>query len=244
MSMSQYLTGIKYLDLKIFAELDDISIMRYLSTNSNLYTDKNIEFIFGKRYPDLIKYRDFGENVKALYVRMLKYIGLLKEKYNFIYKSGNPVIQYEILQDRRGPDPLRILHDAIAIGNLELLEYAISKGAEIDAYGHLNIVKYFIQNGFVDIGTETEPLEAAIVKNHLHIVKFLMENKGNLSILDFYPHEINGIHFVINLAIEHGHTKIFKYLVSKTEIGKENYSHYLNLAMNHNRLKIVQYLKI
>lgn len=215
-------TGMKDVDLFIAEKLDDVSAMRFLMTIPELYTEKNIAFIFGKRYPDLIRYRKEGESLKALYLRMLLYIRLLKEEFDIIYNSGNPEETYILLEEQLNgkkyfsrQDIKNLLFTAAKIGNLEIIKYFTVEPNIISAYSGKNMLEYAIEGG------------------HLHIVKYLLENKlANASVDD------------LTMAISLLHLPIIKYLVeiAKVDIHYDN-DEPLRLAGLIKKGPVVKYIK-
>lgn len=126
------------------------------------------------------------------------------------------------------------LHVAAAHGHLEIVEYLINAGIDVNAEGgtfstntlerattkgHLDIAKYLIsRNVEMDISEpDRNPLFAAIYGGHLEIVKLLVEKKINISIK--YSSEIMEHMDAYSFAIERGQTEIAEYL--KQEMNEE-----------------------
>ncbi|MGD7007018.1 ankyrin repeat domain-containing protein [Metabacillus sp. 84] len=119
------------------------------------------------------------------------------------------------------------LHVAAAHGHLEIVEYLINAGLDINAQGgtfstnalerasakgHLDIADYLIsKNVEIDISEpDRNPLFAAIYGGHLEIVKLLVENNINISIK--YTGETMKDMDAYAFAIERGQTEIAEYL--------------------------------
>ncbi|MFP9131372.1 ankyrin repeat domain-containing protein [Niallia sp. BSM11] len=119
------------------------------------------------------------------------------------------------------------LHVATAHGHLEIVEYLINAGIDINAQGgtfstnaleraiakgHLDIADYLIsKNVEIDISEpDRNPLFAAIYGGHLEIVKLLVENNINISIK--YTGETMKDMDAYAFAIERGQTEIAEYL--------------------------------
>jgi ankyrin repeat protein len=147
---------------KIAENADDKTALRILSSNKDLYNDKYFYIIFNKRYPQLLQYKLSEENdeegYKEFYLRMLEAIGLLKEKYNFIYEKGNPQFFLQLLENN--PTPNSLLHDGVTFNSYRLVKMAIEKGADVNLEGgyaltwairrnDLNMIKYLLENGAI-----------------------------------------------------------------------------------------------
>lgn len=119
------------------------------------------------------------------------------------------------------------LHVAAAHGHLEIVEYLINAGIDVNAEGgtfstnalerattkgHLDIAKYLIcRNVEMDISEpDRNPLFAAIYGGHLDIVKLLVEKNINISIK--YSGESMEDMDAYSFAIERGQTEIAEYL--------------------------------
>jgi len=80
-----------YMSIAHMAE--DREVLLMLSTNRYFNDPRFFKEILERRYPLLIPFRKEGEDWKSLYVRMIKYIALLKEEYGVDYipsKTFNP----------------------------------------------------------------------------------------------------------------------------------------------------------
>ncbi|MFS0558037.1 ankyrin repeat domain-containing protein [Brevibacillus sp. 179-C9.3 HS] len=124
------------------------------------------------------------------------------------------------------------LHVASAHGHLEIVEYLINAGIDINAQGgtfstnsleraaakgHLDIAQYLINHN-VEIDTsepERNPLFAAIYGGHFEIVRLLVENNIDISIK--YSGENMKDMDAYAFAIERGETGIAKYLKQKLD---------------------------
>lgn len=122
------------------------------------------------------------------------------------------------------------LHVAAAHGHLEIVEYLINAGLDVNAKGgtfstnaleratakgQLDIAKYLIsKNVEIDISEpDRNPLFAAIYGGHLEIVKLLVENNIDISIK--YSGETMKDMDAYAFAIERGQTEIAEYLKLK-----------------------------
>ena len=207
----------------------------------------------------------------------MDYITLLKEKYNYNYTFGNAEKQYNIFQSTFGiPDHNTVLlWEASKKGELALVIEAFSniKSSNIKEiaferavkWGHLDIVKYLVENG-IDIHTQNDQaLKYACIHGRLEVVKYLIENgadiskvyennmavlievanNGYLNVIKYLLEIINSTEYsemILLTACVKGHLNMVKYLVEKgTNI------HFLNeqslwSACQQGHLDIVKYL--
>lgn len=124
------------------------------------------------------------------------------------------------------------LHIAAAHGQLEIVEYLINAGLEVNAEGgtfstnaleraaskgYLDIVQYLInQNIEMDTSEpDRNPLFAAIYGGNLEIVKLLVENDIDISIK--YSGENMKDMDAFAFAVERGQTEIAEYLKQKLD---------------------------
>ncbi|MFI8716232.1 ankyrin repeat domain-containing protein [Brevibacillus brevis] len=124
------------------------------------------------------------------------------------------------------------LHVAAAHGHLDIIEYLINGGIDINAQGgtfstnaleratakgHLDIVEYLISHN-IEVDTsepERNPLFAAIYGGHFEIVKLLVDNNVDISIK--YTGDNMTDMDAYAFAIERGETEIAKYLKQKLD---------------------------
>ncbi|EMI9087804.1 MULTISPECIES: ankyrin repeat domain-containing protein [Bacillus] len=124
------------------------------------------------------------------------------------------------------------LHVAAKKGHLEIVEYLINKGIDIDAKGgtfdasalnlaagegHLEIVKYLIETGAeLDVSlAKRNPLFGAIYGGHKEVVEFLVEKGIDISIR--YTGESIKNMDAYEYAREFGQTEIAEYLKRKMD---------------------------
>lgn len=125
------------------------------------------------------------------------------------------------------------LHVAAAHGNLEIVEYLINTGIDINAKGgtfstnalerattkgHLDIAEYLIsRNVEMDISEpDRNPLFAAIYGGHFEIVKLLVKN--NIDIFIKYTGDTMKDMDAYAFAIERGQLEIAEYLRRKMDV--------------------------
>lgn len=124
------------------------------------------------------------------------------------------------------------LHVATAHGHLEIVQYLIRTGIDVNAQGgtfstnaleraaakgHTDIAKYLINHNIeIDISEpDRNPLFAAIYNGHFEMVKLLVENHINISIT--YSGENTKEMDAYEFAIERGRIEIAEYLKQKVD---------------------------
>lgn len=85
------------------------------------------------------------------------------------------------------------LHQACISGNLDITQYLIKRGADINAQNH----------------QENTPLHLAAEKNHFKIVKFLVEKGASPNLKNFRGHVP-----ALNSLVERSETNIIRYLIN------------------------------
>ncbi len=177
---------------------DDREIINMLRVNKKfaqkLEDDAFFKKVLDRKYPHLVKFKKERETWKHLYLRMIKYIALLNEKFDIPYldvEDYNPeefyntysksqYILYEVLK--------RLLENG---GNYEVLERLLDRFMEKYKNSKINVKKSLddllsnaVQSG--DLKTVTILLEKgaddyeillieSAFADHLNIVKFIME---------------------------------------------------------------------
>lgn len=186
------LSGNKDVDREILSKIDDKELLKICSIDK--YTWNTVcddEFLRRRllaKYPEIEKYKLKKETWKRFFLRAIRYIALMKEKFQFEYKSGNFKKQYKLLNRTKNKKALyrntEILYIAVKEGDLDLVKYAVNNGASVRAH----------RNG---------PLREAATRGDLDMVKFLVENGANI-------HEN-----ILQYAIENERDEIVQYLIEK-----------------------------
>ena len=180
---------------------DDREIINMLLVNKKfagkLSDDKFFEQIVRKRYPLLVEFKNEHESWKYFYLRMIKYIHLLKEKYGIPYlkiEHYNPQDFYNKNDPNGG---LMILYRAIKLilengGHSDILEDLLDRFIK-DGAGYseksikaslndffnnieaddLRNITILINKGADDFETL---LSTATFFDHFDIIKFVLEN--------------------------------------------------------------------
>ena len=150
------------------------------------------------------------------------------------------------------------LHCACYFGDLQIVEYLISKGADLYAKdndenivihyssigGHLPIVQYLIEKQNVDINIKgwngKTPLHLACLEGHHNIAEYLISKGANINAKDTIGD------YAIHYASKGGHLPIVQYFIEQQnvdiDIKGSNEMTPLHLACLRGHLQIVQYL--
>lgn len=158
---------------------DDRDIINMLSVNKKFSDEELFERIMKRKYPDLIRFRRVNETWKQLFVRMVYYISLLKEKYEVDYFSGL------FLPDvfRKGLNSIYIIIEAAAkVGNLEVVKKFINSNSKLFSLtlitavrnNQINVVKYLLSQKpeqAITVGS------LAASSGHIGIIQYLLESQ-------------------------------------------------------------------
>ena len=154
-------------------ELDDVDeikkrqYLQYLKANTkSKYGNSALVYAIAEKSQNVIKYlsqladydinfsNNYGENA----LMMAAFTGNLPLVKLLIERRGG-----QVQQDGWSP-----IHYAVIHGNLEVVRFLLSKGAEVDAL----------------TPSETTPLMLAIRYGHIHVVKLLLDKGADLSALN------------------------------------------------------------
>ena len=149
-----------------------------------------------------------------------------------------------------------VLYYAYEEDNLPIVEYLISKGANIEVKdkdgatplhyscinGHLQITAYLISKGIIieekdHIGRT--PLHLACSKGHFSIVEYLISKGANIEVRD------NNCMSPLHFACKNGHIQIVEYLISKgtnLEAKDKNEKTPLHYVCENGHLPVVEFL--
>ena len=191
---------------------DDRDVINMLSVNRKFNDEKLFEKIMTKRYPELIKEKKKDESWKSLFLRIVYYVSLLKERHKIPYFPGLNIVslftefprrrrthQIGIAAAREGnveilklmnfdPETLifqQVLEEAVRKGRLNVIEFLLpnkiqaaeSLGMYAAVNGKLDIVKYIINNKFVNNQQINRIFEFAQNNDQHEIANWIMENK-------------------------------------------------------------------
>jgi hypothetical protein len=248
------LSGIRDVDRVILSELDDRELLKVCSidryTWNKVCDDAYLRRRLLAKYPQIEIYKRENESWKRFFLRAVRYIALMKEKYGYDYTFGDFVKQNKILKSSINKNKLskdKVLITSAEEGELALVIWSLNSGANVHPggeaalifatrNGYLEIIRYLLEKG-ADIHIQDDlPLEEAIVAGNLEIIKYLVEHGANINLIDYY-----GDNIALIKAIRFGSLEIVKYLVE--HIPNINLIFPINLAKREGRSEIVKYLK-
>ena len=210
------ITENKDLDREIFNRLKDEEVIKVWNLNRKIYYDVFDDAYVRRRlkkYPGIEKYKKKEESWKRFFVRATRSISKLKDTYTFYYTSGDFKKYYKLLRNKKKSRYLDIR--GCRKGDLSLFIYAFTKSSsgvylyEAVSHGHLNIVKYIIENKIEEIPAfrRLEFLEKISDTGYLDILKYFVEDLK----FDFHQEE----EVVLRRASACGHLEIVKYVVER-----------------------------
>jgi len=131
-------------------------------------------------------------------------------------------------------------YDALRQGNLDEIKIYNENGKNINDilkrsayYGHLELVKYALQNG-AHIRTDNDyPLIWSAENGHLDTVIYLVENGADINADNSEA---------LWRASSNGHMEIVQFLV-ENGVDKENYHLAIKMAQRYEQIEIINYLK-
>lgn len=229
----QSLTGLKDVDRFIIDQLSDREVLEFCKTSK--YSNEKIcdETFFRNRvithYSNTLKYKDKVKkrNWKNYFLSLVYYIDKLNSEYQFNYligfknKDGSPELEY--LARKLAPnyykyDKNMALKNASRNGRLEVVKYLVEQeqAANIHAiddevfilasyYGHLDVVKYLVEQGANIHANDDGPLRIASENGNLPVVKYLVKQGANIHAND------DG---ALRFAIGNRQLEVVKYLKS------------------------------
>jgi len=132
------------------------------------------------------------------------------------------------------------LYEAIKNDDLESVKILLQRGFYNDyplrkaaRYGHLEVVKYLLEQG-ADLHVDNDyPLRKAARYGHLEVVKYLLEQGADLHVDNDYP---------LRYAAENGHLEVVKYLLEQGADLHAGDNDALRWAALRGHLEIVKYL--
>ena len=237
------ITENKDLDREIFSCLRDEEVIKMWNINRRIYFDVFDDAYLRRRlkkYSDIEKYKEKDETWKSFFVRATRSISKLKDTYTFYYTSGDFKKYYKLLRNKKTSRYLDIR--GCRKGDLSLFIYAFTKSSsyvylyEAVSRGHLNIVKYIIENKIEEIPAfrRLQFLEKISDTGYLDILKYFVEDLK----FDFHQSE----EVVLRRASACGHLDIVKYVVERGANVNVREGSPLRSASLEGRYEIVKYL--
>lgn len=130
-------TGIKDLDQELMLRMDDREFIKTCTLNKYFSEICKDDYLFKRKlefsYPNIMtleslqKYKE--GSWKQYYANVVKIVGMLKEKWGIVYTKGNPFHQMNILRSTNAALG-SVLYHAVADDEIDLVRYAINKGAK------------------------------------------------------------------------------------------------------------------
>lgn len=209
------LTGLKDVDREILKHMDDRELILACSLNRKTRDEICDDGFFRRRlskYRGIEKYKSIDENWKKFFIKIVHYVSLLKDEFNFEYIEGDFKNMYQILKNYKG---LPSLMEAVKEGSISFVKYLINnKNADknrvlsyASKFGNLEVVEWLIFNLSLDVkANNNEALIYAGEGGNLKVVKYLINLGADI-------HARNDT--CLKRAVVKGHTDIVKYLVGK-----------------------------
>ena len=160
---------------------EDRDVINMLSVNRKFSDDSYFKKVLEKRYPLLLRFKSPYETYKKFYLKMVKYMSKLWEKYKIPYvaaKFFNPESKYK---QATFLDPYSMtLIDVAEVGDIKLAEYLIGKGGKItfpayEAVGRQGTVEMlkFLMSQFSTEKRLRDTLVSAKKYNNREIINYL-----------------------------------------------------------------------
>ena len=151
------ISGLKDIDREIIRYVEDEELLQVWRINKKTYYETcDDNFLIRRIGKNTMTFKREDESVKQFFSRLVHFVSKMKEKHEFEYVEGNFEKQYEILERKYRANQL--LDQAIEIGSLSLVKYAVQKGGQdydeavslfhATGNGHLEIVKWSIESDF------------------------------------------------------------------------------------------------
>ena len=226
-------------------KLDDRELLKACSLNKYTWNtvcdDAFLRMRLLSKYPQTEKYKLEDESWKRFFLRVIHFIALLKEKFDYVYTFGNFETQYDLLKEYG--DAIFLIDEAAKFGELELVIWILKANPNINLdfalrmaskNGHLEVVMYLVENG-ADIHAQGDyALIIASENGNLEVVKFLAKVGANIHA---------GKDAALLYASHYGHLETVKYLVENGANIHANNDYALRLAKQNRHLEVVKYLE-
>ena len=212
---------------------DDRTILNMLSVNKEFRDEKFFKRVMERRYSAALKFKPGDQSWKQYYIETVYYVERIYELIGYKYSENakrSPETYYKFIISKGLDDSFL---DTIREKG-EFLLYKILDEILIGVLkeGDLDFVKFLIEEKRLNINQgRGTPLWLASEKNHLDIVKYLVEHGAVVT--------ING--GATYAAARNGRLDILKYLVEKGATIDLNIS--LEAAEQYGHSDVVKYLK-
>lgn len=128
------LSGLKDTDREILKHIDDKELLKICHLDRktwNQVCDDNFLRRRLSKYPGIEKYKRPNESWKQFFLRVLYYIGKIKEEFKFSYTSGDFRKIYELMKNRNWNE---LLVEAAKEGDLRLVKYSLGRGTSLRSH--------------------------------------------------------------------------------------------------------------
>lgn len=179
------LSGLKDVDREVLKHIDDEDLLKICQIDKKTWNQVCDDDFLRRRlskYPGIVKYKRLDESWKQFFLRVLYYIGKIKEKFQFSYTSGDFKKIHEFMKNGKW---YKLLLEASKQGDLALVKYAIERGAFINHQydhaelihasqnGHLEVVKYLTKETNYANASLRWASDLAGVNRHSNVVEYL-----------------------------------------------------------------------
>jgi hypothetical protein len=162
---------------------DDRTVLNMLAVNRKFNDDLYFKKILENRYPLLIRHKEENKTYKQFYLKIVKDLAELWEKYKIPYiPSINFYPEYALSAAKSRVFNLYSLYlmDALEIGDIKLAQYLVNKGGKISGFtyhfvaklGNLEMLK-FLMNVRSDESWLKDSLRVAKEYNNISIINYL-----------------------------------------------------------------------
>ena len=118
------LSGLKDVDREILKHVDDEELLKICTIDKKTWNeicDDNFLKRRLDRYSDIEKYKLANESYKQFFLRVIYYASKMREEFQFEYKSGDYIHQYNLLKEYHN-DAWKLLWHAGKHGYLDLVK--------------------------------------------------------------------------------------------------------------------------
>lgn len=164
---------------------DDKTIVNMLSVNKKFNDPIFFERIFKRKYPLLIPFKKDSENWKQFYLKMVKYINLLKEEYDIPYIPSKRFNPYTFYKNDNRDKIFGAFTFAVESGKKDIIDHLINNSRIKDS-------KQFYLNTV---------LVLAIYNANLEMIRYIIEkgaNNLNMGLMHAVQKGLNLVKFMID----------------------------------------------
>lgn len=151
---------------------NDSEVIKLLSSNKKTNEPEIYKRIAQKRYPDLLKFKYDGEDWRMFFLRIVKFMALLKEKFDITYDTKNPLNSPEIIYAN-----LRLIEEAIK--QLKIMLYR--KRPDSGIYIEINLKRGQLDQDFVSLEIPENNGEDYLIRKYDGETQTLLMEEGRYS---------------------------------------------------------------